>query len=319
MVAKTLLSPEETTCLMELLESNSTRGNILEIGSYSCDGSSVVFAEHVRENGGSLYMADLFCIDGFEERCQALVEGLDAHILKGFSAELARGCDTTFDFMFIDGDHGFPRFLANGHQSGVACDITAWHNALNVGGIMAFHDYTGDESTFGQIKYLPIEYAVDSLCAAPLYEFAGKAGRVIAFRKLRHGELIHTHKPKKAPVEYRDKWERLDRIPGSSGCISLFGTPVACERVATSIRQAIPDASIAYCPLEQGSAGVCGCSSVDQETMFASGDLVITAGTAPEEERIMDILADTPVMGDKRHISFMEWFGWFFLGRYGYL
>lgn len=319
MEAKPLISPAEAKLLIDLLDTHNIRGNILEIGSYSCDGSTLIFTEHIREHGGSLHMADLFCIDGFEERCRTAAEGIDARILKGFSAELASDCSSRYQFAFIDGDHGFPRILANGHQSGVACDITAWHQHLEVGGIMAFHDYTGDKDNYGEAKYLPIEYAVDSLCAPPLYEFAGRAEKVIAFRKIRDGVLMHTHKPKKAPAAYRDTWQLLDEARASGQPVTLFGSDAACQRVAESFLTAFPGGHpLAYCPLgDEGSVPNVNGLAISQDELFGGTDIVITAGTAPEEKQILELLDATA--SDIRPVTFMEWFGWFFLGRYGYL
>ncbi len=51
-------------------------------------------------------------------------------------------------------------------------------------------------------------------------------------------------------------------------------------------------------------------------TMLGLQTLIITAGTVGEEERMLALIKDEkqPV----NHATFMEWFGWYFIGRYGY-
>lgn len=321
MEAKPLISPKEADFLLKLLGGINTPCNILEIGSYSCDGSTPIFTQHIRKHGGSLHMADLFLDECFESRCRETTKGIDAYIFKGYSAELASGCTCSYQFAFIDGDHGYPRILANGHQSGVACDVIAWHPHIAVGGFVVFHDYTGDFENYGEAKYLPIEYAVDSLCFSPFYEFAGRSEKVIAFKKCRDGVLVHTHKPKKAPTSYRDAWRLLDSISSHACPVTVFGTPSAIQRVVQTFMTAFPVAPRLLNCLFNGTDfpknSIDSIPLIRLDELFKMSRIVILAGTVQEELEMLALLQTSHP--NTRPITFMEWFGWFFLGRYGYL
>ena len=322
---KPLIDEEESQFLMQLLSVNGIRGNILEIGSYSCDGSTPIFVGHIRKHDGMLHCVDIFSDQSFEEKCRKLLKGLDARVFKGYSVELSAKSDTIYQFAFIDGDHGFPRVLPNNRQSGVACDLLAWHPRIKIGGIVAFHDYTGDQETYGNIKYLPIEYAVDTLCTTPYYEFIGKVGSIIAFRKLRDGVLFHTHRLKCAPAQYRDKWRLLDTIRPYGRNITVFGSQSAATRVVESLNQTYLNLlKISFCNMNVGDAKDVRNTDLDigytvfRRDMLASDDLIITAGTVKEEEQLLKCLNEEE-SGLERCVTFMEWFGWYHLGRYGYL
>jgi hypothetical protein len=317
MDAKSLIDENETQFLRSLLQESNARRDFLEIGSYSGDGSTSLFVEYIRKCGGSLHCVDLFQNQAFEERCRVLLDGIDSKILKGYSAELAEKNTNTYQFMFIDGDHGYPRLLPNKKQSGVACDILAWNSSLEVGGIIAFHDYTGNATTYGSTKYLPIEYAVDSLCAPPFYECIGHVDRIIALRKLRTGVLPHTHRPKRAPEAYRNKWKLLDDIQRSGGDVTVFGFPLASARVIDSIRCSLPDlSSLSYCGMNDTELQLNSpVASIKKDKLLSSNGTIITAGTPPEEEELLQLLGSE---NESRCITFMEWFGWHHVGRYGY-
>ena len=318
MIAKPLISEKEAQFLTSLLEENKIRKGILEIGSYSCEGSTPVFVEHVKKYGGSLHCVDLFQEQAFEERCHTILEGITSKVMKGYSIDLAEKNTDIFQFAFIDGDHGYPRLLPNKKQSGVACDILAWNSFLEVGGIVAFHDYTGNPTTYGTTKYLPIEYAVDSLCAPPFYEYIGHVDRIIALRKIRSGVLCHMHRPKRAPETYRNKWKLLDDIQRSGEGLTIFGFPLASARVIDSIRCSLPELSnLSYCGINEEELQLNSpVVHINKDKMLGSNGIIITAGTPPEEEELLQFLGSG---NESRFITFMEWFGWHHVGRYGYL
>lgn len=299
-----LITGEERAFLEFLVNENPVKGDIVEIGTYSGDGSTSIFLEHIERTGGQLFALDLYLIDGLLDKVQAMFEGRNAETVQGYSAKLGMDWKTSVDFLFIDGDHGYPRLLPNGHESGVALDVINWHPHLKSGGILAFHDYTGSATTFGQSKYLPIEYAVDGLLWQPGYESLGREGRIVAFRKKEPHTLYFRHHPKKVPADYLEAWQRLGSLERATEVV-VFGAGPSAARVR------------GYAECVWGDSR--GVSIIDPANGVLSGDHVyLIAGSPSEEEAAMQQLE---AAGLKRHhdfMTFMDFCGWFHLGRLGY-
>lgn len=196
--------------LRDLLEEHAVRGGVAEIGVLEGRGSTPILLDHVLRHGGTLDSVDLFTEPETHARIRALLDHPGMRTHAGYSVEVGLRFDRKLAFLFVDGDHGFPRETPAGKQSGVALDILAWHPHLEVGGILVFHDYTGTDEEYGEPGMMAVEHAVDGLCREPLYAPLGAKGRFRAFRKLREGvPYPQWSGRKRLPPELARAWDRL--------------------------------------------------------------------------------------------------------------
>ena len=99
-----------------------------------CDGGVIV-------NIGVLWGASLCCLRagarrsrliGVDLDCQRLKCDTAAELWEGDSREIHERCNVPVSLLFVDGDHC---------REGVAADIAGWVPKVQIGGIVAFHDY----------------------------------------------------------------------------------------------------------------------------------------------------------------------------------
>lgn len=317
--AGSLIADTEKAFLAGLLKDHEITGNIVEIGTYSGDGSTRTFLDHVDRNGGTLYALDIYLIDGFLEKVEAMFDGHNGETVKGYSAQLGMEWDKPVDFLFIDGDHGYPRVLPSGDESGVAMDLINWHPHLRSGGIVAFHDYTGNQESYGKSKYLSIEYAVDGYCRQPGYEYLGREGCIVAFKKTKQHSLYFRHCLKKADEDYRDSWHRLGKVSNRSQIV-ICGNGPSANRLAEyvewvwndSVPVKIADPMNRPMDAGEGRFFIAFEEAVKEDTLF------LIAGSHTEEEGVMNIFEEKGLGRHQDYVKFMDFCGWFHLGRLGF-
>ena len=96
--------------------------------------------------------------------------------LRGDSRTFKWEDEDEIDFIFVDGDHKYAT---------VKADILNWRDSVRVGGIMAFHDYKPSDFDLRTMPHLDgVRQAVDELMFTNYFEEIGRAGSIIAFRKL---------------------------------------------------------------------------------------------------------------------------------------
>ncbi|MEF2144732.1 MAG: class I SAM-dependent methyltransferase [Desulfovibrionaceae bacterium] len=302
--------------LQTLLGQFSICGGIAELGVFKGEGSTSIFLEHVRENGGSLHSFDLFTDENNYRAVQQKLNLPNTHAVRGYSVEEGLRFRERLDFLFIDGDHGFPRISSDGRQSGVALDILAWHPHLNVGGILVFHDYAGTETEYGDPSLLAVEHAVDSLCREPLYEYVGSEGILRAFRKRAHGVLYPQWRPKKPCEAVRPAWERLNAEPGmfADGAV-IFGTGETGKQVLDTLESLCgPDVSVTFtnssCTIAGTSWG--GRPLVPLEQAAGKGPVLM--GSIFEQE-LQSVLEGAGLRHLDDFFAFYEYISWFHVGR----
>lgn len=72
-------------------------------------------------------------LDTFEQQTRKLLSAYDAHVVKGFSVEVAKHVpDGSLDFVYIDADHA---------EAAVTADLKAWTPKVRHGGVVSGHDY----------------------------------------------------------------------------------------------------------------------------------------------------------------------------------
>lgn len=307
--------------LETLLEQFEVRGSVAEIGYFQGIGSTPVFLNHIARHGGVFYTMDIFPDDRYYERALEQLHFENTHVLKGSSVEIGREwTGEKLDFIFIDGDHGFPRIDPDGMQSGVALDILAWHPFLKPGGVMAFHDYSGNSTAYGEHSLLAVEHAVDGYMVEPYYSFIGydPATTIKAFRKEREGVLTFMHRRKQAPASSVQAWQHLDVHRQDMTDFLIYGTGSAAKHVMDCILAEW--GSSARISFTQSSAteagGAFGCPVLPLAEVSAfEGSIVI--GSIYEKE-IGEILKGLGKQSLDDYYGFYEFVGWCHVGRLGF-
>jgi len=318
--ASALIAAEEAVFLRELLAGMPAAGDIVEIGTHSGDGSTPIFLEHAAKTNARLFALDLFLSQDFKRKVEAMIAGTNAEMVQGYSAEIGRTWAKEVAFVFVDGDHGYPRTLPNGHESGVAYDILAWHPWLRVGGIMVLHDYTGDANTFGQSSFLPIEHAADGLLNEPRYRFLGKVGTLAAYEKLSQGFLYPSHRPKAAAAAYRETWNVLDAKSRAPSRVIVFGEGPAVARVRECLARSFRSVEVLLADFSIPSGGVeiDGLAGIPAESLKRRAEFIIAAGNVDEERNALEYFDTQRLVRGERYATYMDFLGWHHLGRYGY-
>lgn len=211
--------------LKDLLLANKVSGAVAEIGTLAGEGSTKVLLDYAKSMGTAFYAVDSFTNNIYYKKVLTQLEQVPrAEAVKGLSAEIGKTWDRPLDFLFIDGDHNFPHLSPEGLQTGAVFDIMAWHPHLNTGGILAFHDYHGTDTHYGLVDLLGVEYAIDTLCAPPVYRRVGRLGSIIAFKKMSDGLLFPRVKGKQVPDDYKPAWQALNDSADKFPRIIIYGT-----------------------------------------------------------------------------------------------
>jgi len=301
--------------LKELLDQYRIAGPVAEIGTLAGEGSTRVLLDHVLEKGGELYAIDTFQDKEIFQKVKDLLNFPNTQAVQGHSAEVGRSWDKKLDFLFIDGDHGFPHISQDGYQTGVALDILSWHRHIKKGGILAFHDYTGSKTHYGRSSLLDVEYAVDNLCRLPIYKFVGRKGSIVAFEKLEDHVLYPHLKFKMVPEEYRREWETINESFKDPSEIIIYGTGGGGKYVLDSIRMRWGDKPkvIFTDSFVSENGTMWGNNPVIKYKELVRSDTLIVIGSLYEKE-IADILHEN----GKKHLTnffrHFEFIGWCHLG-----
>lgn len=316
------LHPRQNNCmdyLKELLEEFEVRGSVAEIGYFEGEGSTRIFLDHVANHGGNFYSMDMFYTNKFYRKAQKELCHPNTMALKGPSAETGRTWEREkLDFLFVDGCHDFSHVEPDGLETGISLDITAWHDHLNIGAILAFHDYTGDDENFGSSEMLAVEHAVDSLVTEPLYSVLGTHSTIKAFRKERDGVLTPTYRPKKVPDEYRNTWDSLTAHQKDMKEFLIYGAGATAKHVLDCIRLVWgAKATIQFTDSFTTKPGeIFGCKKIPlNEVKTYTGTIVI--GSIFEDE----ISKTLKNMGKSEATDFYgmyDFIGWCNVGRDGY-
>ena len=304
--------------LKQLLQEYRIRGSVAEIGYFHGEVSTRVFLEHVHTNGGRFYSMDIFPDDFYYEKALSELNRPETRVLKGSSVVIGDTWEgEQLDFLFVDGDHGFPRLGPDNVQSGVALDVLAWHRHLKVGGIMVFHDYTGTETTYGKASLLAVEQAVDSLMVEPIYSFIGRETILVAFRKEREGVLIPQVRQKQAPAEYADAWQSLDARRSELSEFLIYGTGSAGKQVLDCIRTVwgagTPVAFTSSSAVEPGEAFGCPVIPFGEVERF-QGTIALAS---IHEQAMGEALEAVGKARLKDYYRYNEFVGWCHVGRFG--
>ena len=302
--------------LKELLDQHKIAGRIAEIGTLAGEGSTRVFLNHVLRNGGELYAIDIFPDPDIFQKITDRLDSPNTEAIRGYSVDVAKDWAKQLDFLFIDGDHGFPHITKNGHQTGVMLDILAWHLHIKPGGILAFHDYTGNQTHFGEVSLLAVETAVDCLCNLPAYQLIGKKGSIIAFRKLDDILLVPQYKPKIPADDYRTAWQKLDQIAPHTSDIIIYGTGGGAKYVYDSIVMhwpRLPKITFTDSFVTERGTGYGG-NPVIQFTEICATDALIVIGSLDEQE-IMEILNQSGRQHLVHYFKHFEFVGWCHLNK----
>jgi hypothetical protein len=301
--------------LKTLLEKYKIRGNVAEIGYFRGEGSTPVFLEHVATHGGMFYSMDLFRDERIQEQCRQQFSGYPAEPVPGYSVEVGMNWDKgKLDFLFIDGDHGFPRVSKEGNQSGVALDVMVWNDVLNVDGVLAFHDYTGTKWQYGKVSLLAVENAVDSLCQPPFYEYIGRQGSIVSFQKKRECVLHPFPKYKKAPDCCIDSWCELSREKLSNEVL-VWGTGDSGKQVADILLQLNGDVKISFTEssaVEYGTAFSRYPLIPLEAALQFRGDIIIAS---IHEQAISETLENAGRKHITDYYKYYEFVGWYFVGN----
>ncbi|XXJ18090.1 class I SAM-dependent methyltransferase [Desulfovibrio caledoniensis] len=304
--------------LKRLLDAYGIRGDVAEIGYFHGEGSTEILLDHVAEHGGNFYSMDIFPDDAYYQKALEQLKAPNCHVLKGSSVTAGEAWPGgKLDFLFVDGDHGFPRIGPDGAQSGIALDVLAWHRHLNVGGLMVFHDYTGTEAEYGEAGVMAVEHAVDSLMREPLYSFVGRESVLMAFRKEREGVLLPRWNQKRPAPEYADAWASLNERTGDLGEFLIYGSGSAGKQVLDCIREVwgkdVPVAFTNSTATEPGSAF--GCPLVPFAGVRDFPGTVVIASV--HEEAMAGALETLGKERLKDFYRYYEFVGWVHVGRYG--
>jgi len=306
--------------LKELLNVHTTRGSIAEIGYFQGEGSTRILLDHVTEHGGNFYSIDMFYTNKYYRKAQEELCHPNTTVIKGPSAETGRTWKREkLDFLFIDGCHDFSHVEPDGLETGVALDILAWHEHVNVGGILAFHDYTGDDDSYGLSEMLAVEQAVDSLVTEPFYSLIGIDSTIKAFRKERDGTLLPVYKPKRVPTGYRNAWNALTTNQKNMNEFLIYGTGATAKHVLDCIRLVWgADAIVQFTDSFTTEPGeLFGCEKIPLEEVNSFSGTIVIGSIFVE-----DIGNTLKSMGKSETIDFFgmyDFIGWCNVGRQGYL
>lgn len=183
------LWPSEGAHLAWLASQIPSGGAIVDVGSHR--GKSVCFmASGLRHSGktGKVYAIDLWMMGGPETsryahyysentfevfKAQVINTGSEGIVIPimGDSRKIAESWlkdgRPMVDLLFLDGDHRW---------EGISADYYAWEPLLNVGGFIAFHDYT--------LKFPGVQRVIDELVIDNgRFSDYHSAGRVWSARK----------------------------------------------------------------------------------------------------------------------------------------
>lgn len=121
-----------------LLRYATGRRSLAEIGV--AEGGSAAAIREVMASDGKLALIDPFHLSRFRlvnssrlaaRRAVRTSQRGYVQWVEAFSYDAARTWEATLDFLFIDGDHTF---------EGVTRDWNDWHNHIEPGGVVLFHD-----------------------------------------------------------------------------------------------------------------------------------------------------------------------------------
>lgn len=303
--------------LIELLRQHHVSGNIAEIGTFHGDGSTQLLMEYALERHCHFFAIDIFLDDAVYQKITRQLSEPQCRAIKGPSVTVGQNWpeDRKLDFLFIDGDHGFPHITKTGSETGVMLDILTWHPHLNPGGILAFHDYTGTDSHYGEISLLAVEVAVDSLCRPPAYKFLGRRDSIIAFQKTGTHVLAPAMRLKKAVPPYAAAWERLNRL-GDLPPLIIYGTGGGAKYLLDSIlTNQIPFPEIIFTDSTTQRATTVFADYPllpKEEALLRDG--IVVSGSLYEEE-IQKILEQHGLIHLKNYFNHFEFIGWCHVGR----
>ncbi len=193
---KGFLAADEAECLYQHALAASTRGPVLEIGSY-CGKSTIYLGLACRQNNSTvfaldhhrgseehqqgeffhdpdLYDAGEGLMDTFREfRRNIRRAGLDEVVVPvvAGSEAAARNWQTPLAMVFIDGGHSLEAALT---------DYRCWTAHLQRGGILAIHDLFADAHAGGQAPYAVYRMAK----ASGLFEDLGQVNSLGVLRRL---------------------------------------------------------------------------------------------------------------------------------------
>lgn len=303
--------------LRELLAANDTTGHLAEIGTLQGEGSTRILMDYASKKGCHFYTIDIFTDDTVFEKVSTELTSAGCHVIKGASVAVGQKwpADRKLDFLFIDGDHSFPHITPAGNQTGVMLDIITWHSHLKPGGILAFHDYTGTSSHYGEISLMGVEFAVDCLCRHPAYEFIGRKESIVAFRKI--GEhivtpIIHLKKP---VSPYEDAWKELNRRKRLPSLI-IYGTGGGAKYMLDSIlaNQLNPPEIVFTDSSAQKTTIIFGNYQVIPRDKALQKKGIFLCGSLQEEE-ISRIFEQSGKIHLEDYYNHFEFIGWCHVGR----
>jgi hypothetical protein len=302
--------------LEDLLDSFSISGSIAEIGTFEGEGSTKVLTKHVLENGGDFTAIDLFTDDDIYNKVKKDLKYPNTDIVKGYSVETGRAWNKKLDFLFIDGDHKFQHISPDGRQTGVALDILAWHQHININGILAFHDYTGTREEYGNPELLGVEHAVDSLCNMPEYKFIGRQGTIVAFQKLADNLLYPKIKHKRVPVQCRPVWKELTERFGDVPRIIIYGTAGSGKYVYDAIHinfSHVPEIIFTDSFTKKESRLYDNAAVIPFEDAFNLDGIIVIGSLF--EDRIIELLNENNKTHMSDYFRMFEFVGWCYLSR----
>ncbi|MCK5232628.1 MAG: hypothetical protein KAR13_20300 [Desulfobulbaceae bacterium] len=195
-------------------------------------------------------------------------------------------------------------------------DILAWHSHIKVGGILAFHDYTGSETQYGDVSLIAVETAVDCLCNIPAYKLLGNEKPFIAFQKLTDTLLVPYYKPKIAADEYQKAWHKLERIVPETSEIIIYGTGGGAKYVYDSIVMhwpRIPKITFTDSFITERGAGY-GNNPVVPFKELTDTNALIVIGSLLEQE-IISILEQNGRRHLTDYFNHFEFIGWCHLNK----
>jgi hypothetical protein len=109
------------------------RGKFSEVLCESIPGLSLLAVDAWSTKPGYREHVTQQELDTFEKQTRKRLQKYGAHVVKGFSVDVARTVpDGSLDFVYIDADHA---------EAAVIADLKAWVPKVKRGGIVSGHDY----------------------------------------------------------------------------------------------------------------------------------------------------------------------------------